>query len=413
MTTQNDIETVDTVVIGGGQAGLAVGYYLAKQGRSFVILDANKRTGDSWRNRWDSLLLFTPARFNALPGMRQPFSGGTFIAKDQMADYLEAYAEKFALPVRHGQTVERLSRQGNRYVVAAGGSQICANNVVVAMANYQVPSVPSYAGDLGSDIKQLTAKEYRNPAQLHDGDVLLVGVGNSGADIAMDVVKSHATWLAGEPGSVVPFRIEPFISRNVLIRIVRFMGHRVLTVRTPLGRKLRPKLLTSPAPLIRVKPKDLVNAGVNRVPRVVGVQDGRPLLDDGRVLDVANVIWCTGFRPGFSWIDLPILGDHHDPVHERGVVTGEPGLYFVGLHFLYSMTSDTITGVTRDAKRIARELGKRAASPSSRTSARPAAASPPVADVARAPSQSSRLPAPPSNRPAATSSRPGVGSGTG
>src|SRR5205085_5618308 len=118
--------------------------------------------------------------------------------------------------------------------------------------------------------------------------------------------KTHSTWLAGEPSSVVPFRIEPFIARNVLIRIVRFVGHRVLTVRTPLGRKLRPKLLTRAAPLIRVKPKDLVNVGVQRVPRVVGVRDGRPLLEDGRMLDVANVIWTTGFRPGFSWIDMQL-----------------------------------------------------------------------------------------------------------
>ena len=137
---------------------------------------------------------------------------------------------------------------------------------------------------------------------------------------------------------------------------MRFVGHHVLTVRTPIGRKLRPKLLRGAAPLVRVKPKDLVGAGVNRVPRVVGVRNGLPLLEDDRVLDVKNVLWCTGFRPGFSWIDLPILGDRQEPAHERGVVAGEPGLYFVGLHFLYSMTSETVTGVPRDAKRIANHV---------------------------------------------------------
>ena len=360
MSMHNGIESVDTVVIGGGQAGLAAGYYLAKQGRDFVILDANERTGDSWRNRWDSLLLFTPARFNALPGMRQPFSGGTFITKDQMADYLERYAEKFRLPVRHGAKVDRLSKQGDRYVVAVGSTKLLANNVIVAMSNYQVPNPPAFASELDERIVQLNAKDYRNPGQLREGNVLLVGCGNSGADIAMDVVSANPTWLAGEPAAVVPFRIEPFVARNVLIRIVRFVGHRVLTVRTPIGRRLRPAMLRRATPLIRVKPKDLVQAGVHRVPRVVGARDGLPLLEDRSVLDVTNVIWTTGFRPGFSWIDLPIFGDHQEPTHDRGVVTSESGLYFLGLHFLYSMTSDTITGIRRDAKRIVHELRKRA-----------------------------------------------------
>ena len=354
-----EVESFDTVVIGGGQAGLSVGYYLAKHGRPFVILDANERTGDSWRNRWDSLLLFTPARLNGLPGMRFPASGGTFVTKDAMADYLEAYAERMNLPVRRGVKVDGLSRQGERFVVTAGGLKFEADNVIVAMANYQVPRVPAFAKDLDPAIVQIHSEDYRNPSQLKEGPVLVVGAGNSGADIAIEVSKTHPTVMAGKEFGHVPFRIEGFFARNVLVRLVRFVGHRIMTVRTPIGRKIRPKFLVGAAPLVRVKPDDLIAAGIERVPRVAGVRDGAPMLEGERVLDVANVIWCTGFRPGFSWIDLPILGDRQEPMHECGVVPQEPGLYFVGLHFLYAATSDTITGVQRDAKRIAKHAASR------------------------------------------------------
>lgn len=352
-------ESIDTVVIGGGQAGLSVGYFLAKQGRSFVILDANERVGDSWRNRWDSLTLFTPARFNGLAGMPFPATRAKFITKDEMADYLETYAATFDLPVRGGRTVDRLSRVGDRYLVTAGDESFDAANVVVAMGNSQTPWVPSFASELDPDIVQIHSKDYRNPSQLRPGRVLVVGAGNSGADISIEVVKDHTTWMAGKESGHIPFRIETFIARHVLVSIVRFVGHYLLNVKTPVGRKVRPKLIDKSAPLVRVKPRDLVAAGVKRVPRVIGVRDGLPVLEDDQVLEVENIIWCTGFRPGFSWIDLPILGDRQEPAHERGVVASQPGLYFVGLHFLYSMTSETVTGVQRDAKRIAEQVAAR------------------------------------------------------
>lgn len=352
----NTTSTYDTIVIGGGQAGLATGYYLKQQGRDFVILDANERIGDSWRKRWDSLRLFTPARYDGLPGMPFPSPAHSFPTKGEMAHYLEAYAARFKLPVWTGVRVDCLSRQGSRFVVTSYDQRFEAEHVVVAMSNWQSPRVPPFAPQLDPGIVQLHSSEYRSPSQLRDGGVLIVGAGNSGAEIALEVARSHPTWLSGNDTGHVPFRIDGLAARLLLIRLVlRFFFHRVLTVNTPIGRKMRPKLLSHGMPLVRVKPKDIAAAGIERIPRTVGVQDGLPLLEDGRVLDVANVVWCTGFHPGFSWIDLPVFGEE-EPMHERGVVPTEPGLYFVGLHFLYAVSSGQIQGVGRDANHIVQAI---------------------------------------------------------
>jgi putative flavoprotein involved in K+ transport len=356
-------EQVETVVVGGGQAGLSVGYHLARRGLPFLILDANERIGDSWRKRWDSLRLFTPARYNGLAGWPFPGPPHSFSTKDEVADYLEAYAARFELPVRSGVRVDRLSRGGDRFVVTAGDRRFEAENVVVAMGTHQVPRVPPFAPSLNPGILQLHAGQYRNLSQLQEGDVLVVGVGNSGGEIALDVASEHATWIAGKETGHVPFRNEGAPARFVFLPLMfRFIGHRVLTVRTPIGRRMRPKLLSHGAPLVRVKPRDITAAGIERVPRVVGVQEGLPLLEDQRVLDVANVIWCTGFRPDFSWIDLPVFGEEEEPIepmHERGLVAKEPGLYFVGLFFLYAMSSGFLPGVGRDAEHVANDIASR------------------------------------------------------
>ncbi|HET8788698.1 MAG TPA: NAD(P)-binding domain-containing protein, partial [Actinomycetes bacterium] len=300
---------VETVIIGGGQAGLAVGRHLARRGRPFLILDANQRVGDAWRRHWDSLRLFTPARYSALAEVPFPGPAHSFPTKDQVADYLEAYATRFQLPVRTGVRVDRLSRNGGRFVVAAGDRRWEADNAVVAMSSFQVPRVPPFAADLGPGVVQLHSAGYRNPSQLQAGGVLVVGAGNSGAEIALEVAGRHPTWLAGRESGQVPFRIDGAAARFVFQPLMfRFVGHRVLTVDKPIGRRMRPRLMAHGAPLVRVKPKDLAAAGVWRVPRVVGVRDGHPQLADQRVLEVANVIWCTGFGPDFSWIDLPVFG---------------------------------------------------------------------------------------------------------
>lgn len=354
-------ERYDTVVIGGGQAGLVTGYYLNEAARDFVILDAGTRIGDAWRNRWDSLNLFTPARYSGLPGMPFPAPPHSFPTKDEMADYLEAYADRFDLPVELDVRVDHLTKQGDRYLVNAGERRFLADNVVVAMATHQVPVVPDFARELDGDIVQLHSSEYRNPSQLRDGNVLVVGAGNSGAEIAMEVARNHSTMLSGRDVGHIPFHIDSFVGRHFGVPFVlRILFHRILTVDTPLGRKARPRFLSRGTLLVRTKPDDLTAAGIERVPRTAGGQGGLPLLDDGRTAEVTNVIWATGYRPDFSWIDLPVFDESRtEPNQYRGVVADEPGLYFVGLLFLYAASSEILCGVGRDAKYVVEHLTSR------------------------------------------------------
>jgi putative flavoprotein involved in K+ transport len=352
-------ERFDVIVIGGGQAGLSMGYYLKRLGVSFAILDASQRVGDAWRHRWDSLRLFTPARFDGLDGLPFPAPPTYFPTKDEMADYLEVYAAHFALPVRSGARVNRLSKQDGVFVVEADERRFEAAQVVVAMSKYQRPWTPDFADALDPAIVQFHSLDYRSPGQLREGNVLLVGAGNSAAEIARDLTPKHKVLLSGRHPGHVPFRIEGPVARNVVIPILfRVVFHRVLTVDTPMGRRARAKAESQGAPLIRVKPKDLTAEGVQRLPRMTGVKDGHPVIADGRTLDVANLIWCTGFHPGLDWINLPIFDHEGHVMHRRGE-TPEPGLYIIGLGFLYAFSSMMIQGVGRDAAYVADRVADR------------------------------------------------------
>ncbi len=361
-------QPLDVIVIGGGQAGLSVGYHLARRGLRFVILDESQRIGDSWRQRWDSLKLFTPARFDALDGLPFPLAPNDFPTRQQMADYLENYAARFRLPVQNGVRVESLTRRGARYVVKARGVELEAAQVVVAMSNYQVPRLPELAGQLRPDIVQLHSSAYRNPDQLREGATLIVGAGNSGAEIGLELASlGRKVWLAGRDTGQVPFRMRSFWGRWLLgPLLLRFVFHRLLTIATPMGRQLRAKPHGG-TPLIRTWRDDLSQVGVERCPRVEGTRAGLPAFEDGTTLEVSNVIWCTGYHPGFSWIDLPIFDEQRLPQHVAGAVPAAPGLYFVGLHFLYAMSSTMIHGVGRDASRVAHAIAQRVAARSAQS----------------------------------------------
>jgi putative flavoprotein involved in K+ transport len=341
---------IDTVVVGGGQGGLAVGYFLARQGRDFVILDAARRTGDAWRNRWDSLRLFTPARRSALPGLRFPAPGGYFPTKNEIAEYLESYALHFQLPVRLDTRVDSLTRCHEGYALNAAGERFVASRVVVATGPFQQPSIPGLARQLDPTLIQLHSSEYRNPRQLPDGDVLVVGAGNSGAEIAVELAADgRRVWLSGRDTGRVPLRL-------FRARLFWWLTSAALNTDTAVGRKLRARSAGKGSPLIRLSRRDILRAGVQRVPRTQGVTDGKPRLLDGRVLTPSAVVWATGFRPDFTWIHLPIFGPDGYPVHYRGVVTRAPGVYFAGLPFQYTLTSAAVGGVGADARYIVEHM---------------------------------------------------------
>ena len=350
-------ESFDTIVIGGGQAGLAVGYFLARQGGNFIILDDNSRTGDSWRKRWDSLRLFTPSQFNGLPGMPFPKPDNYLPSKNEVADYLEEYAKQFNLPIRHSIKVKTLSRDGKGYHIVADAFTFSARNVIVATGAFQLPYTPAIASELDPAIFQLHSSAYCNPQQTPGQSVLIVGAGNSGVEIALELVKDgRQVWLAGRDVGLLP-------SNRPLARIFGgrplwwFMSH-VLTVNTPIGRKVSAGTVHHGTPLGRVRREDVAQAGVRLLPRVSGVQSGKPQIEDGRVLAVDSVIWATGLRPDYHWINLPIFEEHGSPRHSRGVVQDMPGLYFVGLMFQTGLTSALLGGVGADAAYIAGQIGR-------------------------------------------------------
>jgi putative flavoprotein involved in K+ transport len=348
------------VVIGGGQAGLAVGRELGRLGEEFLILEAGDRVGDAWRRRWDTLSLFTPAQHDGLPGLSFPASRGTFPTKDEMAEYLVRYAAKFELPVRCGVKVERLDRSAEGFELTTSVGAFSADRVVLATGPHANPRVPEFARDLAQSIHQLHSSGYRSTAALPPGDVLVVGSGTSGVELAIEIAGHRRTSIAGRPTPHIPDGLLRYAGD-----LYWWLIHNLLTVRTPMGRRARPGIRRGGAPLIRVSVKDLEDAGVERVPRVTGVSEGRPRLADGRVLQVSTVIWATGYRPDFGWITFPIADESGWPEGSRGVSSLAPGLFFVGMPFQFGLTSALVGGVGRDAAFVAERIARHRGSPRS------------------------------------------------
>jgi putative flavoprotein involved in K+ transport len=359
---EQDPERLGTVVIGAGQTGLATAYFLGRSGVPCVVLDQHRRVGDQWRERYDSLLLNTPAQYDGLPGLPFPAPRGSFPTGAEMGDHLERYAEQMGIAVRPGVAVRAVEREPDgSYRLTTTAGDIVAENVVVACGAEHLPRVPDVAGELDPGIRQLHSSAYHQPGQLLTGPVLVVGAGQSGADIALESVRAgHETWLSGRAVPEVPV---PFGSRRMRLGqpVLWFLANHVLTVRTPIGRRMQPAIRHGAAPLLRVRRADLAAAGVHLTEaRTVGAEDGRPVLDDGTVLDVSNVVWCTGFRQEFGLVRPDVTGPDGYPRGDGGVVDGSPGLYYVGLLFQTTFASMLIGGAGRDAERIAARVAARA-----------------------------------------------------
>lgn len=357
MSTQH----IETLIIGAGQAGLATGQQLQQRGgRPFLIVDGNDRIGDNWRQQWDSLRLYSPARYDGLPGLAFPGKPGHYPGKDEVADYLEQYALHFDLPVRMSTRVDRLEAaegpQG-RFRAVIGLDSLTCDNVVVATGTFgRTPFVPPFAADLDPGIQQLHSSAYRRAAQVAPGKVLVVGGSHSGMDVAHELAASHEVVLCGRRCGEVPITLE---SRRGLasLRVIMFVFQHVLTRRTSVGRRKMDEVRRHGGPSLRVKQRDLDARHVERITeRVTGVSGGRPLLADGRVVDATAIVWCTGFRQAFAWIDVPVFQDDGWPEEYRGVVEGAPGLYFCGLSFQYAFSSMLILGAGRDARYVAKQI---------------------------------------------------------
>ncbi len=364
MSGEPTTERHEVVIIGAGQAGLAAGYHLARRGIEFLILEDHDRIGDNWRTRWESLRLYSPAAVDGLPGTRFPGKRTAFPSGREMGDYLESYASTWKLPVKTGVHVDALRRRDDGrdgFVVDAGDQRFEADQVIVATGAFQSPRVPDFADQLDPGIRQLHSSAYRSPSQLQDGPVLVVGASHSGGDIAMEAaVAGHPTVLAGRIHGQLPVPLESRRGK-VIMPVMFLLAKHLLTIRTPIGRKMAPFIRMGGGPLLRVRRPDLDRAGVERSEaRVQGVSGGQPVLGDGRAIDVSNVVWCTGFRPDFSWIKLPIADPDGWPMQSRGVVGSAPGLYFLGLLFQYSFTSMLVAGAGRDAAFVVDRLAKRA-----------------------------------------------------
>jgi putative flavoprotein involved in K+ transport len=340
----------DVVVIGAGQAGLALGYFLRQQNLRSVILEAGSGVGTAWRERWDSLTLFTPRRYDALPGLDFPGDPDGYPTRDEVLDYLGRYAETFQLPVEANSQVRSVAADNNRFLVEVDARQLRADNVVVTTGAFQHPRVPAFSKALVPEVFQTHSTSYRNPTQIPGEMVLVVGGGNTGFQIAEELAATHRVHLAiGSRQTPLPQR---FLGRDLFWWLTK-LGVLDKTVESRIGRRARDR-----DTLIGSSRRSIQRCGVTLKPRAVAARDRTVTFEDGRTLEVDAVIWATGFRPEYSWIDLPVTDEAGRVRHRRGV-TDVPGLYFLGLSWQHTRGSALIGWVKDDAKFIADQIAAR------------------------------------------------------
>ena len=349
MTSEIGSPSFDVVVIGASQAGLAIGYHLAQRGVSYVILDGGAEIGQVWRSRWDSLTLFTPAQYSSLPGMAVPSPKDTYPTKDDVAAYLRSYASHFDLPVKLNAQVTSLSERSGRYAVTTANEELGADHVVVATGPFQVPFVPPVAGDLDDTVFQVHSADYRNPAQLPDGEVLVVGGGNSGFQIAEELAATRKVSLA--VGQRVPSLPQRLLGKDLFWWLTG-VGFMKVSTDSRLGRKLAKRDV-----LIGSSARRLRRSGVTLKGRLASAERRRVGFEDGTEQDVDAIVWATGYRSDFSWIEVPSIKEADGTIVHRRGVTDASGLFFLGLPWQHTRGSALIGFVDDDAAFIAGRIG--------------------------------------------------------
>jgi len=350
----------EVIVIGGGQAGLAAGYHLARQGRDFTILEAAAQPAAAWRSRWDSLKLFTPARYDGLPGRAFPGDPDHYPTRDEVVEYLTDYAGRFDLPVELDSRVRAVRAAEAGYVIEVGDRTLTSDQVIVATGPFQTPRMPGQLAELlDPDVVQLHSSDYRTPGGLPDGRVLVVGGGNTGFQIAEELAADREVHLAiGSRQTPLPTSV---FGRG-LFDVFESTGLMGMSVDSRLGRRLKGR-----DALVGSSPRRARAQGIALHGRAQHVAGRQVEFSDGTSIAVDAVVWATGFGRDHSWVDAPVFDQSGHVVHQRGV-TPAPGLYFLGLPWLYTRGSALLGWVKHDAEYLAEQVakaqpGRRAAAP--------------------------------------------------